>query len=311
MSAAAKKRDPQIVNKIFALVESGSLPNEIIEKLTADKIASTETFDDETFPDKIMIISQALAFRTPTIHDIAEIFTVLSSAYKGEIVGSESFRKGTVFTRSDVSDLFEDSTYDWLLVEAPSGRGIINDGSIIACCCYSKDGVSKRNGVVEGNLGTFRFFGILPQFHGVFLGSRLLRKVEQLMFTAGCCRSMVCIPSPRESIQRWIERNGYIKVGEQAYPSKALKHDLLNEETNLILFVKKLISEDGTSLEADSKGKTSLSLTKSNPMPESTSSKSAMMAMSPIWRQQDFISNNKSSISDDIEGDRGYLSDVD
>lgn len=60
-------------------------------------------------------------------------------------------------------------------------------------------------GEIEGNLGSIRFLGVLPQFVGVCVGLRLLQKVERTMQQAGCCRSMICVASPKETMQKWIE----------------------------------------------------------------------------------------------------------
>lgn len=129
-------------------------------------------------------------------------------------------------------------------------------------------------GAVEGALGSFRLLGILPQFQGYCLGLRLLHHVERLMFEAGCCRALACIPSSRESIFRWIERRGYDIVGERPYPCEALGHKLLNDVT-LLLWIKPLNHGDGTSIIADSKEKPALSLTSEN----------TKLHLPPIWRE--------------------------
>ena len=147
MSIDAKRKDPNIVNRILTLVESGSLPNEIIAQLSAEKQSADEPFENENFSDQIKIISQALAFRTPISSELPALLELLNNAYKAEIVGPECFRQGPVFSVDEIAVMLADPTYKWLIVEAPNGRGVISDGSIIGCCCFSTDGVSRRNGL--------------------------------------------------------------------------------------------------------------------------------------------------------------------
>ena len=63
-------------------------------------------------------------------------------------------------------------------------------------------------GEVEGRLGVIRLFGILPRYHGLCIGSRLLKRVEKAMAIEGCVRCMACIPSARGTMCDWIERRG-------------------------------------------------------------------------------------------------------
>lgn len=143
----AKQRDPKFVNQVLSLVESGMDPMEIITSLQASVSNSDSNEDEEeVFPDEIKLISQALAFREPSSSDFEEIFKVLSSAYKIETTGPESFRSGDPISKNDLYELFSSGQYKWLVVEAPSGRNIVEDGAILGVCCFSTDGVSRKNG---------------------------------------------------------------------------------------------------------------------------------------------------------------------
>jgi hypothetical protein len=158
MSSAAMKKDPKIVAKVMELVESGLGPEQIAAKLLEDKEAELLEEEEgpaesEHFPDEIKMIAQALCFRVGTINDIDDITKVLNAAYnleiKNTVENKEAFRSADnddAVSIHDIADLFDDSSYRWLLVEAPSGHGIEVDGILLGVVCYSVDGVSKKNG---------------------------------------------------------------------------------------------------------------------------------------------------------------------
>ena len=70
--------------------------------------------------------------------------------------------------------------------------------------------MSRRNGEVEGNLGSIRLFAVLPRFHGLCIGLRLLKKTESYMFRANCVRCMACAASTRLSAGKF---RGVIEEG--------------------------------------------------------------------------------------------------
>ncbi len=100
--------------------------------------------DNEHFSDKIQIAAQPLAFRNATNTDIRQIIMILKLAYDCEVHGSESFRSAPVISFDSID--LSDQSYTWLVVEVPSGRGIEADGALIGVCCYSTDGISRKNG---------------------------------------------------------------------------------------------------------------------------------------------------------------------
>lgn len=56
---------------------------------------------------------------------------------------------GEIISRQTVVDLFDDDSYKWCIVEAPSGKFIEEDGMILGVCCYSTDGVARKNGTAN------------------------------------------------------------------------------------------------------------------------------------------------------------------
>lgn len=87
------------------------------------------------------------------------------------------------------------------------------------------DSFSLILGVVEGHVASIRFFGILTRFRGLCVGQRLLTKVEDAIFQKyQCVRSMVCLPSCRQSMISWIEKRHYHRVAEVPYPFQGLQH---------------------------------------------------------------------------------------
>lgn len=235
---------PAMAAKLADLIESGLNPEEIIQHFkTTDeaKAISDKEWDDiEVFPDVIHIISQALAYRSAVAEDLDELHGLLCAAYRPEVKGEEAFRTGEEVTKETITSLLNDPSYSWLLVEAPSGKGVERDGVILGAACYSTDGMSRKNGVVEGHLGSIRFLGVLPRYHGYCIGRRLLDRAEQTMFQSGCCKVMACVPTTRMSMMEWLDRRGYTEAGSIPYPAsglgQVLKPDIENVE--LVRFVK-------------------------------------------------------------------------
>lgn len=136
--------------------------------------------------------------------------------------------------------------------------------------------ISAFSGVEEGNLGAIRYFGILPQYRGVLIGDRLLRKVEKLMVQSNCCRSMACVADARVSMREWLQRRDYSVVNNIAYPSKAVGHNLI-KPTTLLMMVKPLNA-----------------VKEVLPMPP-TGGETAGSTLPPIWRAH--VDTQKSNLS--------------
>jgi hypothetical protein len=142
------RKHPEMAAKLMTLIESGLNPDEIIAKFKSDDESKELDSEKEVFPGEIKLISQALAYRPGVKTDVVELFELFLGAYSSETSGKEAFRKGPAIIKSVVRDLLSDNEYKWLIVEAPSGRGIERDGVILGACCYSTTGISRRNGEI-------------------------------------------------------------------------------------------------------------------------------------------------------------------
>jgi GNAT superfamily N-acetyltransferase len=231
---------PAMAAKLADLCEAGLDPEQIIQHFKAEDekkaLDEEEGVEKERFPDEIQIISQALAYRAAELTDAEELWRLLNSAYQPETSGSESFRDGEGVRIAEIVQALRDTSFKWILVEAPSGKGVEADGVILGAACFSTDGLSRRNGVVEGTLASLRYLGVLPRYHGFCLGRRLLERVEEAAWAAGCVRAMACLPSTRESAMAWVQRRGYFDCGVIPYPA-TLKHNVKGE-VQLVRFIK-------------------------------------------------------------------------
>ena len=105
--------------------------------------------EEEAFPREIRLIAQALAFTSDvTEADSSRVHSVLSASYVAECGGTEAFRGGPALMRATVEALVADPCYRWVLVEAPNGHRAEEDGALLGACCYTTDGVSRKNGEV-------------------------------------------------------------------------------------------------------------------------------------------------------------------
>ena len=245
--------------EILGLIQDGHLPLEIAKKvLNCEKnlLEPSERHESEreTFPDELLVISQALAYRKPTVIDSKAIYDLVNRCYLPEVEGAEAFRESGHFMSLDhIEASIRDGTLSWILVEVPEGRETEEDGSIIAVCSYTSDGLSRKNGEVEGKLGSIRCFAVLSKFHGLCIGQRLLAKVENAMRKEDCIRMMFSVPSPRKSICSWLVRRNFTFTGSMPYP--AVGHSLLLADATLSIFLRAITSVDPATcrLDADSK----------------------------------------------------------
>lgn len=249
--------------EIQGLIEDGKLPLEIAKKIlnTNDdnllQPGDKQEMVPERFPDEIVTISQALAYRRATLDDVTSIFEILNTSYAAETVGCESFRMDEpAIPSEDIALSISEESLSWLIVEVPEGRGTSADGSIIAMCAFTTDGMSRRNGEIEGNLGSIRFFSVIPQYQGLHIGVRLLDKLEMEMRKSNprCIRMMFSIPSTRKSMLKWIERQRFIFAGVIPYPS-GLEHTLKATDVKLHVYLRAIeySSEETSIMDADSK----------------------------------------------------------
>lgn len=147
MLAEASRKDPEFVQKVLNLVEGGFTSDQIISTLQEDIVSKESKHDEkEIFPDEIRLISQAFAFRTPNICDKNGIYKLLNHGYSEDVYGDEAFHDGPAIDYDAFNALYISDSYEWLVMECPSGRGIIDDGTIVGVCCFASDGESRKNG---------------------------------------------------------------------------------------------------------------------------------------------------------------------
>ena len=259
------EKDPAMAARIMDLVQAGVRPDQIAQKLDEELSAKRLLEEEgpppeEQFPEEILLISQALAFTIPKEDDAERICKLLNDAYIDETIGDEAFRQAApVVEVETMRSMLTSEDYKWVAVEVPDGRGVEEDGALLGISCFTTDGVSRRNGEVEGALGSIRFFGVLRKYRGVLIGQRLLYRTEKALLKAGCVRVMACAPSSREHVMSWLERRGYQCAGGMPYPYKMLGQELLDhvkgEELHLVRFLKKLTTAHGSSTDLQADGK--------------------------------------------------------
>lgn len=215
--------------KLMDLVESGLGAEDIMKefKKEHEDEQAAEHEEAENFAEEIQMISRPFAYRAGTLDDIDALYRLFNEAYKPDIEGSESFRVGPAIEKESLVSLFEDTSYQWIVMET-----IDENSVILGACCFSTDGISRCNGKVEGTLGSIRLFGVLPRYHGFCIGARLLQKIEDIVFKSGCVRIMSCIPSTRKLMQKWVERRNYVRVGSTLYPAAGVGHVLKTVSDN-------------------------------------------------------------------------------
>jgi hypothetical protein len=135
---------------VTELIQSGLDPQAIAEALIAQNRKQAEGDGDpintELFSEKILMTSQALAFRRGTPEDAPIISRLINAAYLPEITGVEAFRSGPTVTESQVQKMLEDLIHQWIVVEVPNGRGVESDGQMLGVCAFTTDGISRKNG---------------------------------------------------------------------------------------------------------------------------------------------------------------------
>lgn len=287
----------KIQSKVINLAESGLSPEMIANRIMEENEISANNYDDpEAFSDGMKVVAQALAFRRANVMDCTAITRLINIAYKDETEGVESFRSGECVTKTIIMGMLNDKEYLWQLVEAPNGFGVEEDGQLIAVSCFTVNGTSRKNGVVEGKAGSIRFLAVLPRYRGLCVGLRLLNRIERYMLESGCCRSIASIPSTRGTLQRWIERREYELAGTIPYPTAAVGHVITaSEPVSLLVYHKSLFSEhsknsirirtkqnnsDSASIRSQSEFRALIA-----PPPPPTTSVASKICLSPQWRQ--------------------------
>jgi hypothetical protein len=157
MAGNFQRKNPAAAARVMELIEGGldtnQLANLLFEENESKLLQKTEGTVEDTIPDEVRIISQAMAYRQNlTDVDFGRIFRLLNSAYCDEINGPESFREGDSVNKAVFESLVTDRSYKWLIAEAPNGQGLEEDGAIIGVSCYSTDGTARKNGKIKKSI---------------------------------------------------------------------------------------------------------------------------------------------------------------
>jgi len=260
------------------------------QTVEGEEWGGTEVYPDvETQPgyariESIRVVAQALAFRQTTSQaDVKELTRVINSGYAGEQHGEtsgEGFRTEPLLDEETVGAMVEDPDCEWLLAEAPNGRGAVANGAILACCCFSLGAAAFTTSAdadhkehqpssqtppssspppplpppprqkPKRRVGVIRVLAALPEFAGLYVGRRLLQRVERavlaqapppnapvppsstppmsvsesesgLVKDAGCeenVRLLCCVPDRMTAMLAWAKRRGYHNADGQTAP---------------------------------------------------------------------------------------------
>lgn len=150
--------------RILELAERGFDPTEIVRVL-AEEDEPRDTPSEETFPPSIRVIAQALACRSATSNDVDGLYSLLNRAYRCDWNGEEAYlQPSSCISRETVLQYISNDAYRFLVFEVPRGFEVEEDGMIIATCCFSTDGESKRNGIAEGTLCSIRWLAVHEKY---------------------------------------------------------------------------------------------------------------------------------------------------
>jgi hypothetical protein len=196
--------------------------------------------------EQINVIAQGLAFTLATKADVAKITAVVNSAYnKMERIDKnwgEGFRTGDAVDDETVAMMIRDPDVTVMLCECPDGRGFVKNGTLLGVCCFSVGSSAvTTNSENDPPRGAVRILAVRPDFFGVYVGTRLLDKVEAKMKKAAAVALCMCVPSSRKSLSSWVGRRGYKIVAELPYPKDQVPFEVVDgdETLKLLVFEKK------------------------------------------------------------------------
>ena len=171
---------------------------------------------------EVRVIAQTLAFGECGAKDVVRVCELLNEGYnRAECEGEEGYRDGDVLDEGIMRDMVRDKGVRVMVAEVPDGKEVVRDGSVIGCCVYS---VGEEAGCIEGSenggvkIGAIRMLVVKPQFQGLCVGERVLRKAERNMAKEGVGKVVGCVPSCRRRMVEWMERRGYQRVAKAPYP---------------------------------------------------------------------------------------------
>ena len=181
-----------------------------VKPMTKEEAEGLERVDNRA--EQVKVVAQSLAFVGLGVRAVAagmlgatndpevarDVCNIIRQAHKPEATRvGEAFRSGEMIDVETVEAMR--CFIRWVAVEAASGRGVEQDGARLGVAAFS----------VAGNRCDVRFLCVRPTYHGLYVGHRLLERVERLSVAAGARQLCCCVPSCRTSMRRWVERRGF------------------------------------------------------------------------------------------------------
>ena len=197
--------------------------------------------------NQIIVISQGLAFSNATVKDVERVTALVNETYnKAERVEAnwgEGFRTGDAVDTETIAMMIRDPDVFVLLCEAPDGRKILKDGTLLGVCCYSIGAAAVTAGQASPVKGAVRILAVRPDFHGLCVGQRILNKVEAKMLDKDSTAVCMCVVSSRKTMCKWSERRGYAVTASLKFPVDSVPFDIVDsvrDDLQLLVYEKKL-----------------------------------------------------------------------
>ena len=209
--------------------------------------------------EEVLLVAQSLAFVgvgegakaegglcvEVTSEIVREIHRLLVAAYAEEEEGEEAFRKGELVDEATVEAMLKDPTCEWICCEA--ARGVPDDGALLGVACVTR--ADKETTKTESRefdektkdkYATLRFLAVQPRLRGLCVGQRLLDRIERRVLSRASVL-LLCVPSPRASMRKWVERRRFRLASQVPFPVDQLHFQIIGTPT-LIIYAKHLTS---------------------------------------------------------------------
>lgn len=249
IAAQARNVDPNVVSEAEAqryLDEADAeqaREKKEVKPMTTEEVAGLERVDNRA--EQVKVVAQSLAFVGLGVRAVAagmlgatndpdvarDVMKIIRQAHKPEETRvGEAFRDGELIDESTVEAMLGDVSIRWVAVEAASGRGVEQDGLRLGVATFS----------VAGTRCDVRFLCVRPKYHGLYVGHRLLERVERLAAAGGASQLCCCVPSCRTSMRRWVERRGFRPLSTAEFPLDALPFKVTRPDAKLVVYGKDL-----------------------------------------------------------------------
>ena len=212
-----------------------------VKPMSQKEAESLERVDNRA--EQVRVVAQSLAFVGLGMRAVAagvlgatndpevarDVCRIIRQAHEPEELRvGEAFRSGEMIDVETVEAMLDDVSIRWVAVEAASGRGVERDGARLGVAAFS----------VAGNRCDVRFLCVRPTYHGLYVGHRLLERVERLAVAAGARQLCCCVPSCRTSMRRWVERRGFRPLSVAPFPLEALPFKITRADAKLVVYGK-------------------------------------------------------------------------